>query len=207
MARQWLSEWLGVARQWLSENVMPFSDDVMGAIVGFVGRLTRRPTKQNHCRIHHGINNPMNQSRTHHTIKNHQHHQQKHTHHQHQQTTKRKRNAEQPGPERMGVGTFPVCRVARIKQIVWAYLCRPRATLNDVGPAESHGVLSRSCFRVSVEHCVLCGVVWWWMCVGVCGFVCLGMLCKKLTVFSITGAADIQKTFFRLLREMSSHFW
>ena len=166
----------------------------MGAIVGFVGRLTRRPTKP--------LSHPSRHQQPHEPTPHPSHHQEPSTpptknttHHQHQQTTKRKRNAEQPGPERMGVGTFPVCRVARIKQIVWAYLCRPRATLNDVGPAESHGVLSRSCFRVSVEHCVLCGVVWWWMCVGVCAFVCLGMLCMKLTVFSITGGADIQKHF------------
>ena len=56
------------------------------------------------------------------------------THHQHTPTRRNGNgNAAQQGPECMGLGQFPVCRIVRIRRIVWVYPCKPRATWNEVG--------------------------------------------------------------------------
>ena len=64
------------------------------------------------------------------------------------------------------------------------------------------------CVVYVVLYCVpLCCVVWWCvvLCcaggvyVGVGAVVCKGMLYKKITIFSITGAIDVEKNIFRVV--------
>ena len=84
---------------------------------------------------------------------------------------------------------FPVSRIARSKQFVQVYLCRPRATLSEVGLVLLHnGVATRSRHRESLEHRVLEKVVRVMLrCVSAVRIQSFHM---KLDILRIHGAAD-----------------
>ena len=105
-----------------------------------------------------------------------------------------------------------VSRIARGKQFVQAYLCRPRATLNEVGLVLLKEMVFRSCHRKSLEQCVvwcgdvrcimcsvMCGIVLcclcWWMYVGVSAVV-FRFFHQELDSFRITGRPTNKKTIF-----------
>ena len=123
----------------------------------------------------------------------------------------------------MHIGRFPVCRLARIKQIVWVYLS-PRATLNEVALVMLQSVAPALCVVCGVRRvhgvcCVvrggvlhrvaLCCVVWCCVQVDVFWSKCCSVrvfFFVKLAIFRITWLPIIKKNLFFLVKKKLGHY-